>query len=234
MDETKVKSIVDEIFLNIFKQKCPFTIGKLEDKFAFDIRLPQEVKDSITGKSTWTSSPNSTKYISQVNMEKYDNKYGWFLERREFTNLEQLLKIWKEVNYTTTERVYDSNNVYRSDPIYRSENVYKCTDCRGCKNILLSDGCGNCQGIIASQRSAECNYCLRVDDSNSCSNSYNVICSAKISNSFFIQDCNNLNECMFCSHISSKRYCISNMQFEKEEYFFIKKQIAAWILNNES
>lgn len=231
MDETKAKNMVDEIFLNIFKQECPFTLESIIKEFAFDIRLPQEVKDSLTGESTWTSSVNAKQFITQRNMERYDEKYGWMLKEKEFSNLEQLLKIWKKVNYTTTERVYDSVNVAKSDPIYRSENVYMCTDCRGCRDILFSDGCGNCQGIIASQRSADCTYCLRVDDSNSCSNSYNVICSAKISNSFFIQDCNNLYECMFCSHISSKRYCIANMEFSKEEYLEIKKQIISWILN---
>ena len=65
-----------------------------------------------------------------------------------------------------------------------------------------------------------------------CHNSYNVVCSGKISNSFFIQDCNTLYECMFCSHISNKRYCIANMQFEEEEYFEIKNSIIEWILQN--
>ena len=69
---------------------------------------------------------------------------------------------------------------------------------------------------IACQRSGNSSFCLRVDDSSDCYNSYNVICSAKISNSFFIQDCNSLHECMFCAHISNKKYCIANMQFEKK------------------
>lgn len=232
MDEIIAKNMVDEIFLNIFKQKCPFSLESIIKEFAFDIRLPQEVKDSLTGERTWTSSANAKQFITQTNMERYDEKYGWMLQKKEFSNLEQLLNIWKKVNYITTERVYDSINVAKSDPIYKSENVYMCTDCRGCKDILFSDGCGSCQGIIASQRSADCTYCLRVDDSNSCSNSYNVICSAKISNSFFIQDCNNLYECMFCSHIASKRYCIANMEFNREEYFEIKKQIINWILSS--
>lgn len=51
-----------------------------------------------------------------------------------------------------------------------------------------------------------------------------------ISNSLFIQDSNSLHECMFCSHIANKRYCIANMQFEKEEYFAIKKQVIDWIV----
>ena len=33
--------------------------------------------------------------------------------------------------------------------------------------------------------------------------------------------------------ISDKKYCISNMQFEKEEYFEIKKEIIKWILNSK-
>ena len=227
-----IKYYTQKIFLNIFKQKCPFSLESIIKEFAFDIRLPQEVKDSLTGESTWTSSVNANQFITQTNMEKYDEKYGWMLQKKKFSNLEQLLKIWKKVNYTTTERVYDSVNVVKSDPIYRSENVYMCTDCRGCKDILFSDGCGNCQGIIASQRSADCTYCLRVDDSNSCSNSYNVICSNKISHSFFIQDCSDLYECMFCSHIANKKYCICNMQFDKDEYFAIKKEIIQWIMNS--
>lgn len=105
-------------------------------------------------------------------------------------------------------------------------------DCRECKNTIFSDGCANSEFIIASQRTGKSSYCIRVDDSGSCMNSYNVICSAKISNSFFIQDCNSLYECMFCSHISNRRYCIANMQFEENEYFEIKKQIVNWILSS--
>ena len=76
-----------------------------------------------------------------------------------------------------------------------------------------------------------CNFCIRTDDSKDCSNSYNIICCNKISNSLFIQDCFNLYECMFCSHIAAKRFCIANMQFEEQEYYEIKNKIIEWILN---
>ena len=76
------------------------------------------------------------------------------------------------------------------------------------------------------------NYSIRVDDSNTVTNSYNVICSARISNSYFIQDCSDLFECIFCSHISNKEYCISNMQFTREKYYFLKDKIIKWILAN--
>ena len=230
MDEEKAKKIIDEVFLNIFGQKCKLTLEQVMEKFAFDIKLPNKVLDGVTGEETWAESINPTKFITQENMRKYDNYKGWMRPKVEVSSLEEILKLWKKINYTTTERYYNSTNVIKSDTIYDCENVYRCVDCRKSKNIVFSDGCGSSEYIVASQRTANSVYSLRVDDSRDCANSYNLICSSKISNSFFIQDCNNLYECMFCSHISSKEYCIANMQFEKEEYMEIKEEIINWIL----
>lgn len=233
MDKKEINNIVDKTFLSIFGVKSPFKIEEILSKFAFDVKLPQKVLDSTTGKTTWAYSINPHKFITQSNMEKYDiENNGWLLPKKEVSNLQDIIKIWKTINYTTTERQYDCVNVLQCDPIYRCENAFRCTNCNDSKNLVFSDGCSRSEYVIACQRSDNCSYCLRVDDSNSCSNSYNVVCSAKISNSFFIQDCNSLHECMFCSHISNKKYCISNMQFEKEEYFVIKKEIIKWILSN--
>ena len=155
------------------------------------------------------------------------------IPKRNVKNLKEILEIWKITNYTTTQRIYDCINVSQSDPMYTSENVFRSTDCRKCKNIIFSDGCNDCENIIACQRSATSSFGLRIADSADCTNSYNVICSSKIANSYFIQDCNNLYECIFCSHIANKRYCIANMQFEKEEYAIIKKAIVKWILTKK-
>ena len=220
----------NRIFINIFGKENPYTLEELLSKFAFDIKLPQKVLDSMTLAETWAESINPTKFITQKNMELFENQHGWLQNRKEVNSLEDVLKYWKKINYTTTERVFDSENIHKSDTIYRSENVYRSLNCMECKNILFSDGCGNSEFILGCQRTGGSSFCIRVDDSGACINSYNVICSAKISNSFFIQDCKNLDECMFCSHISNKKYCISNMQFEKEEYFEIKKEIINWIL----
>ena len=230
MDEKQVLNIVNDIFSNIFEKDNPYSLDEILTKFAFDVKLPIPVLDSITKKQTWTSSRNATQYITQKNMEQYELKMGWMIPKQQIHTLEALLAIWKKANYTTTERAYDCINVSQCDPIYRCENAFRSTDCRDCKNVIFSDGCGDCSSIIASQRSANCNFAIRVDDSNSCNHCYQVTCSAKINHCFFIQDCNNLYECIFCSHIANKRYCIANMQFEKEEYYAIKKQIIEWIL----
>lgn len=232
MDDKKAKLIINEVFKSVFGENCNLDLDQVISKFAFDIKLPNKVIDGVTGEETWAESINPTKFITQTNMEKYDNYKGWMQPKKEINNLDDILKVWKKINYTTTERCYDSTNVAKSDTIYNCEDVYRCLDCRLCKNIVFCDGCANSEYVVASQRTANSTYSLRVDDSNNCSNSYNVICSAKISNSFFIQDCNSLYECMFCSHISNRRYCIANMQFEREEYLEIKQEIVKWILNS--
>lgn len=230
MNKEEVKETISTIIYNIFEKRTEISINEILEKFAFDVKLPKPVKDSLTGEITWTEMENSKKFIKQSNMEKYDQTKGWMIKKREIQTLQDIINIWEKINYTTTERYYDSINVSKSDTIYNCSNIYRSTDCRKSKNMIFCDGCADCENMIASQRTGTSNNCIRVDDSGTCSNSYNVICSAKITNSIFIQDCNNLYECMFCSHISNKRYCISNMQFEEKEYFEIKKEIIEWIL----
>ena len=233
MNNNKTLEIVNKIFNSIFEKDNNCTLDILLEKFAFDIKLPKQVNDSTTGDITWADSINSGRFITNSNMEKRDKEQGWMIPKKEITNLQELIDIWNSINYTTTERVYDSINVSKSDTIYRCENVYRCTDCSDSKNIIYCDSCGESEFLIASQRSGNCNFCIRCDDSKNCSNSYNVICSNKVNNSLFIQDCFDLYECMFCSHIASKRYCIANMQFEEQEYFAIKEVIIDWILNSK-
>lgn len=234
MNDKQSMQVLDEIFMEVFEQKCPLNLEQVLSEFAFDIRLPNKVIDAVDGSETWATSINSNKYITQTNMTKYDNYKGWMRPKKEINSIDEILKLWNSINYTTTERIYDSINVSKSDTIYRSENVYRSQDIRDCKNVIYTDGCGNSQYVLACQRSSNLNYCIKVDDSGSCSNSYSVICSSKISNSFFIQDANSLHECMFCSHIANRRFCIANMQFDREEYMEIKAQVIKWIISEFS
>lgn len=232
MNEKLALNLVDKIFKSVFGVNNNYSLDEILEKFAFDIKLPKKVYDSITNEETWADSINSGRYITLNNMEAKDKEKGWMLEKREINSLEEIIQIWNSVNLTTTERVYDSINVSCSDTIYRCENIYHSTDCSDAKNLIFCDSCGNSEFLLASQRTGSSNYCIRCDDSKNCSNSYSIVCSNKIVNSLFIQDSFDLYECMFCSHIASKKYCIANMQFEKEEYFEIKKSIIDWIMNS--
>lgn len=232
MDDSKALEIVNKIFVGVFGKENKFTLDELLDKFAFDVKLPKQVVDSTTNEITWADSINSGRYITFANMEKRDKESGWMLEKKPISNLQELIDIWNSVNLTATERVNDSIDVTKSDTIYRCEKIYRCSDTSDSKNMVYCDSCANCEFVLASQRSSMSNFCIRVDDSTGCSNSYGVQYSNKVVNSLFVQDCYDINECIFCSHIANKKYCIANMQFEEKEYFEIKKLIIEWILNS--
>ena len=36
---------------------------------------------------------------------------------------------------------------------------------------------------------------------------------------------------MFGSHIANRRYCIANMQFERDEYMAIKAEVLKWMVS---
>ena len=124
MSDEKALEIVNKIFKAIFDKDNTYTLDKLLEKFAFDVKLPKQVTDSTTNQITWADSISSGKFITNENMEKIDAEKGWMLPKREIHNLQELIDIWNSINLTTTERVYDSINVSKSDTIYRCENVY--------------------------------------------------------------------------------------------------------------
>ncbi len=228
MTPTEVQAILDKIFGQIFGYKNTLSTEQFMQKYAFDIRLPQQVNDSTTGEPTWTQSVNPTKFITVKNA--WDRQDWEDMPKRAIHGIEDILAAWNEINYTATDRHLDSLNVSESDNIYTSENIYRSQDVSDSKNILLSDGVFGSEYIVAGQRSNNSTYCIRLEDSKDCSNSFSVIWSKNIVNSFFIQDCGDMYECMFCSHISNKKFCIANMQFDEIEYRKIKDYVIQWIL----
>ena len=230
MDAHVAKDILDKIIGQTFGYQNPFTLEQAMSKFAFDIRLPQQVYDGTTNEPTWAASVNPTRFISLNNMKKRISVDDWMLPNKKLETLQDVIDAWAETNYTTAERQIESSNVFESDSVYNSENVYRSIDISRSKNILFSDGVMDSECIAAGQRSNTSNYCIRVEDSQNCSSSFNVIWSNKITNCMFVQDCFDLYECMFCSHIAGKKYCIANMQFEEEEYMKLKLEVVRWVL----
>lgn len=221
------QEILDKIVGQVFGYKNPYSLEQFMQKFAFDVRLPSQVSDS-TGQPTWAQSVNPTKFIKLQDALKND----WVSPDTPLKNVEDILQAWSFVNYTATERDIDSLNVAESDNIYNSENIYRSLDVIRSKNVLFSDGAWDCEFVAANQRSNTSNYCIRLEDSKECTGSFNVSWSGKVVNSLFIHDCFDMFECMFCSHVSSKRFCIANRQFEEAEYRKLKDLIIRWVLTS--
>ena len=230
MNEADAQAVLDKIIGQIFGFKNPLTLEQFRQKYAFDVRLPIQVNDTTTGEATWTQSANPTKFITVKNAW---DRLDWDQRPpRQFNSIQDILAAWNEVNYTATERHLDSVHIGESDNIYTFENVFRSQDINKSKNILFSDGVVESEFVVAGQRSHGLSFCARVEDSNTCSNSFAVIWSKKVVNSFFIEDCGDMYECMFCSHITNKQFCIANIQFEEAEYRRLKDMVLRWILTS--
>ena len=232
----KAQEILDKVIGQITGYKNPFTVEQFMQKYAFDVRLPIQVFDSITGEPTWTQSANPTKFITMKQTHEGNSitgKEDWMIDKQPLNNMQDILSAWQQTNYNTTEKQLDSIEVYESDNVYESENVFRSLDITKSKNILLCDSIGGGgEYLVACQRSNTSVYSARIEDSKNCTQSFNVSWSNKIVNSAFIHDSFDLYECLFCSHISSRRYCVANMQFEEAEYFKLKKIVMEWLLTS--
>ncbi len=237
MTKTEAQHLLDKIIGQIFGYKNPLTIEQFMQKFTFDINLPQQVTDSSDNTPTWSRSANPTKFIKHdtaVHKGVGDAlpEKDYLRPARPLNSMQDILTAWNEINYTTTERHNNSLNVSESDNITFCENVYRSQDIRKSKNIILSDGLGGCENMAASQRSGDSTFCIRLEDSAECSNSFGVSWSARITNCLFISDAVDMQDSIFCSCISGKRFCIANMQYDEAEYKKIRDIVARWILTS--
>ena len=175
MLQDQTLAVVQEIFQAIFMQDNPYTLSELRTKFASSLQLPELVTDSTTGEPTYSILPGAAQYITCANSEKRSDTNGWILtDKSPTSDIDQLEKIWHDINSITTERVFNSENVHASDPIYNCTNIYSSTNCGDSHYLIYCSGTFRSRYALASKRSDTLNYCINVDDSNSCTNSYQV------------------------------------------------------------
>lgn len=232
MDENKAKEIVDKVIGSIFGVQNPYSLEQVRQKFAFDMRLPQQVIDASTGETAWATSVNSSSYMTLENCRKRTQIDDWMEPKIPINDMQDIISAWSKVKFMAANRQLECVNIAECDTVYKCENIFRCCDVNNSKNAVFCDGAHDIEYCVAINRSQTSSFCLRVEDSQLCSNSFNVNWSAKITNSYFIQDGYDLVDCMFCSHIAGKRFCIANMQYEEAEYRQIKEKVINWIFSS--
>ena len=232
MNATVAKQKVDYIVKDVFGVDNPFSLLEFQQKFAFDIPRVSKRTCALSHKDTWIASSLDGKIASQAAIEERFKQDGWIPRNKIITSVADILKAWDEINYQTGEKYINSTNVSESDGIYTSNNVYQSVSVFDSKDIVFSYELIDCSYMTASRDNASCTLGIRVKESIYCSSSFEVSWSNKVSKSMFIHDGYDLYECLFCSHIRSKKFCIANMQFEKDEYFRLKKEVIRWILES--
>ncbi len=230
MDNNKAKEITDVTFRDVFGVNNPFALEKVKEKYADDVPLPQRVKCVLSGEDTWVVSRESSKIASQKALEEEFKRNEWIRKKEEINSMDDLLSCWNKINYITGDKSLNSNNVFGSDGVYTSTLVFNSHAVFNSKNIIYSYKIFDCNYMIACRDNESSTFGIRMKESVNCSSGFEISWSERVSRSMYIHDGIDLYECLFCSHIRSKKYCIANMQFDKDEYFKIKKQVVEWIL----
>lgn len=234
MDENKVKSVAGIIIKDVFGIENAWSLEELQTFFCNDIDLPKQVECAMSKKQTWVYNPQpGNKFVSQGALEEKAKNTDMMRGKRPIDSIDDIMKYWDEINYMTAEKVISSQEVSQSDSVTSSSFVYYSSLIGSSKNIILSSNIFNSNYLIGSKGSNSCNMGIRMFDSLYCSSSYEIRWSNKISKSLFITDSLDLFECMFCYGVRSKKYCIANMQYEKEEYLKIKQMVIDELLQNK-
>ena len=74
MKDKQAQELISNVVLQIFSAKSPWNLQEFMEKFAFDIKLPVRVNDSITGEETWAESMNSARFIT---MQSEESRETW-------------------------------------------------------------------------------------------------------------------------------------------------------------
>jgi|SRR3990172_2030258 len=232
MDSQKARQISDYIFKDVFGIKSPYSLEDLQEKFVIDVPSQNKVACVLSGVDTWTISSKDEKIASQQAITDRFKKDEWMRKNKPLKSIEDILAAWEDINYLMGEKYINSKDIAESDGIYNSASVYHSLSIFDSKNVIFSYKLFDCNNMLASRDDSSCTLGIRMKESIFCSSGFEISWSNKVSKSMYIHDGFDLFECLFCSHIRSKKYCIANMQFDKEEYLKLKKIVVDWILKD--
>ncbi len=230
MDEKKAKEIVDFVFKDIFDRPNPFSLEETQKRFAFDVDLPERIKDSVTGKDTWAVKRHGVPAMSVETGEELHKK-GKIPKPEKLSTLDDVFKFWKTSAYFLGDRCTNSTDVAESDAVFDSSSVYRSSLIHKCQKVVFSKDDWDCKQIVAC-RTTVATSCLRVKDSALTTSCFAVAWSKKTTKCMYVNNSYDMYECMFCSNMESKKYCIGNMQFTKEEYEPLKQMVIDWTIKN--
>ncbi len=233
MDEKTAKEIVNYAFKDIFGRDNPFSLDEIKERFAYGIELPRKVKDSMTGGDAWVVGNEDHKVINSTTFEELAKKDGWMKPKKEIKKLDDALKYWDDIAYFPVERLYkNATDCYGSDHVYASSQIYCSAKIEDSQKMVFCNHMINCKYQVASSYTYNSQTGLRNIDSNYSSANFAVVWCTKAAKCMYLSSCIDTYECILCANLVSKKYCIANMQFTKEEYMPIKEALIDWTIKN--
>ena len=107
----------------------------------------------------------------------------------------------------------EMKNCYLVTAAWTCEDSMYCNRISGCKFTQDSHLCYNTEFGYENVYCRDSNRLFYSLESESCMDSY------------FLYDCRNCSNCILCTNLRNKNYCIENIQYSKEEYFKKKNEL---------
>lgn len=223
-----MKNDANIVIKRVFGDDFSVGVEEFVKLYLQDINLPEKVT-SLFGGDTWTSVPGLDKYAAQDSVLKQASEHDWIYPKEDIDSLETLNRLIGRSDFMQSSRSYDAINVKESDDVARSQNVFRSQNVVDSKNIYYCSWIWDSEYLLGCTRSGNSTFSIGLVEGVDCADSYRVYGSHKITKSMFIKSCYDMSECMFCSHMQHKRFCIANMQYTEEEYRKLKKKILSWL-----
>ncbi|MBI4065556.1 hypothetical protein HY409_04295 [Candidatus Gottesmanbacteria bacterium] len=222
--------LFEELYTTIWKQvfalQPALDLAVAKELFTKNLALPQKHSSLAAKTPVYMSDEYGyNKFISQEETEKRSNTDNFMEKTIPIRSLPDVLAASGKIALFRASRAINSEILEESDDIYSSSYIYNSTHIYNSQKLMYCYNTKTCEYLFASKGSADSTFGIRIFDSGSVSNSFDVHWSGKCANSYFCHDCYDLRDCMFCFHLTSKQYCIANMQFTEEEYEKLKAMI---------
>lgn len=222
--QTIFQQIYQQVWQELFPNQEIMPLETFQKLYTSDISLPKLYTCELSGQEVFSSDEYGYKrFITPETSIQRGEKDNHMESKKTIDSLYNLLETSKNVFLFKGSRSVNSDGLEASDDIYSSSYVYNSTHLYSCQKMLFSYNCVESEYLIASKGSKACSFGIRVFDSGSASNCFDVSFIGKSANCYFCHDSYDLRDCMFCFHLTSKQYCIGNMQFDKDEYEKLKR-----------
>lgn len=151
----------------------------------------------------------SDKWDAATFGQEYDYSKTFFSQFKELQNKVPRLALFQR-NVTNSDY---ANMIGECKNVYLSVSVVL-----GSENIFYSKGVDASSNIFDSYNVVDCDRCYEVVEGEKNYNSQYLILSRNCIDSYFLFDCVNCTNCILCTNLRNKEFCVRNIQYSKEGY----------------
>ncbi|MBX7138851.1 MAG: hypothetical protein K1X83_12820 [Oligoflexia bacterium] len=223
--------LLNSIWRMIFPgQQLDLSISEFEAAYCADLPLPL-FTNSLWNTSAIAVSKPYGHAVSQSELEERS-------EELQDTPGASGMPLPELLNRAFGNLVFSGDNHYNCEAVLRSDNIFKSREVYGSRSIhdsqkvIFSANSIGLDSAAACDSSGYSQFVIRAIDSINCSRCLDIYQSGRCSGCLFVSNCYDVHDCILCTNLRSKRFCIGNMQFSEEEYRDLRPQIEAALVFN--